>query len=146
MLRKCNSCQSWFPKTPDYFYRRSTGILSVQCKSCVTSQRRNYKQKVNKMETNSGKAMNKRVKDMDRDQRIEELEARYSEPTMVRKIVFASLLGHLRKEGLLLRPEECSICKRTCIPHAAHYDYEHWSHFKWCCVQCHNKHGREVDI
>lgn len=38
----CNTCEIEFPKTTEFFYKRSTGYLEYQCKKCANLRKRRY--------------------------------------------------------------------------------------------------------
>lgn len=42
------------------------------------------------------------------------------------------------KNGRLIRPPECSCCRRPCKPQAHHADYTRPLDVVWVCAQCHN--------
>lgn len=47
------------------------------------------------------------------------------------------------KQGLLLRPENCSKCMKVCIPEAHHQDYAKPLEVTWLCRSCHGREHRK---
>jgi hypothetical protein len=53
------------------------------------------------------------------------------------------------EKGRLIRPNQCSKCKKSCTPHAHHEDHSKHLEVIWLCSQCHfylhhgHKHYRE---
>lgn len=47
------------------------------------------------------------------------------------------------KDGVLIRPEYCELCKMKCPIHAHHPDYSKQLEVQWLCVGCHNKVEKE---
>ena len=41
--------------------------------------------------------------------------------------------------GMLFKPDYCSICQKTCKPHAHHPDYREPLTVKWVCKVCHQR-------
>lgn len=48
------------------------------------------------------------------------------------------------KEGVLVRPEECSSCLKSCKPEAHHEDYVRPLEVIWLCRSCHGRVHRKI--
>lgn len=51
------------------------------------------------------------------------------------------------EKGLLMRPNACSRCERSCIPQAHHADYSKALEVIWLCRNCHDaEHGADANL
>lgn len=44
-MKKCSTCGSEFPATPEFFFVRSDGYLEYQCKKCAQKRKQGYDHK-----------------------------------------------------------------------------------------------------
>lgn len=64
---------------------------------------------------------------------IERYRSKYPEKRMAQII-----LSNAIQSGKISRPNECSICHKTCTPQGHHYDYSLPLSVIWMCKQCHS--------
>lgn len=51
------------------------------------------------------------------------------------------------KNGYIIRPSHCDMCKIECKPDGHHHDYSKPLDVQWLCERCHfNQHGKLMDI
>jgi len=63
---------------------------------------------------------------------MNEYRAKYHERALANFAV-----NNATKKGILIRPNECEICKQTAKVHGHHQDYNKKLEVIWVCPQCH---------
>jgi len=115
---KCQQCKSIENL---YKYKSSTSKtgFSYICRECNTNNKKKYRQtKKGKISTN--KAVYKSIK-------------KYNYKQNARTKVFQAL-----KNGIILKPDICSVCKNKEIIEGHHMDYSKPLEVVWLCRKCHS--------
>ena len=55
-----------------------------------------------------------------------------------------NLLNNAIRDKKIIRPNECSVCHKICIPHGHHFDYTKPLEVIWVCPACHSKIHKEL--
>ena len=53
-------------------------------------------------------------------------------------------LGYAILHNKIIRPDECSVCHKKCIPHGHHFDYTKPLEVIWVCPACHSQIHRQM--
>ncbi len=66
-------------------------------------------------------------------QAIERYRSKYPEKRKAQYTLYNAV-----HENKIIRPNECSICRKSCIPQGHHYDYSKPLSVIWLCKKCHS--------
>jgi hypothetical protein len=134
-------------KRPDYFREKSKQYREKNADKWKETCRKNYlkyqeekknqqrkyywenQQEIRKKANKRNQTPEVRAKRKEYRQRTKE---RFSETHPAHKMVMYAI-----KLGLLMRPENCELCKKECRPEGHHNDYSKPLEVIWVCRQCH---------
>jgi hypothetical protein len=122
--------QQWRAENTDYFRKYYAGEIEVKPKPTA-----NYEDRVRQYDKTSYlRIIADPVKRKIRFDRIAKAHAKYPERMKARQ-----LLNTAVDSGKLYRPDICSSCGNTCVPHGHHSDYTKPLEVTWLCYHCHRQ-------
>jgi hypothetical protein len=135
----CSACRKDLPETEFHRDARKPTGRRARCRSCEYAARGPRPNRLRRPPADPEKDRARRRlyrrqhPEMTRASRRKSIEAT---PTKQRARV---LLNRALRDGSMPRPDHCSECKETCIPHGHHEDYSQPFEVVWLCARCHAK-------
>ena len=149
----CKTCQT--EKSENDFYKRSKS----ECKECAKKRARQYRldnlEKVREYDRNRPNRIERcekqkeykarmRVENPEKfDKIFHEIRKRYRQKNRDKKKA-EDKLDYAILHNKIIRPDECSVCHKKCIPHGHHFDYTKPLEVIWVCPACHSKIHKQI--
>jgi len=136
----CNGCNRILPRSE--FYERSNGEIVWCCKECSLKISKKY----NKLNQEKIRETHRIALIRARENNPElykNINKNWEEKNKERKKISCRASSKVQKavkKGILIKPKECQMCKKTnCRIEASHSDYSKPLDVLWVCVSCHRK-------
>lgn len=153
----CNKCKVDKPLTE--YYSRNGKPHGCVCKDCIRARTREWRLETIEV---------RREYDRNRPNKKERCEKQKEYKARLRREnpeKYAEIFHGIRKRyrqkyrdktnaenqldyailhNKIIRPDECSVCHKKCIPHGHHFDYTKPLEVIWVCPACHSQIHRQM--
>lgn len=127
----CQICKTTLPLSSFHKDKTKPSGHSRKCKECQRQRSADYRKK-----TDWAAYQRKRLEDATKRSNINAQQRAWIRRNPVVEQAYSAVKTAL-KSGCLVRPQECSKCKKACTPEAHHDDYEKPLDVVWLCKLCH---------